>query len=293
MQKWRSYLLLYLFIFQSFVCETKIYDCFCFYNEFEILKMRLEELWDHVDYFVLVESIETQRGDTKPLYFENHKESFSKYLEKIIHVKIEEHHPEFSFWERENYQRNCIMRGLKKCKACDIIIISDVDEIPRPSLFPQAICKLSQIKTASIKGGYPVIAGVTMEQMLYFHQLNRRPADLASWGGGLWHGTVFTDYENLILVDPQYFRNYRSHFPYISNGGWHFTWMGGRDYIRLKAKSVVEGNPDTATLSDAEVDTIIERETAVLIDDSFPEYVRKNFNYLYNLGYIAKYPSHQ
>ena len=280
-----------LFIFNSLffisTCETEVYDCFCFYNEFDLLKMRLEELWEDVDHFVLVESIETQKGDAKPLYFENNKTLFSPYLDKIIHIKVEEHHPEFTFWERENYQRNCIMRGLTQCKDSDIIIISDVDEIPRPALFSQAYQKLQQNDLSEIKEGYGGIVGVTMKQSLYFFQINRLPNDPVAWGNSIWTGTVFTNYRNLRKANPQYFRDRNYLFPKIHNGGWHFTWMGGRDRIRLKSKSVIEGDEKTSFLSDQEIDAIIQKGAVVPIDNSFPQYVLRNLDYLQNQGYIA------
>ena len=161
--------MLMFFIATSSTAFTKVYDCFCFYNEFEILKIRLEELWDSVDYFVLVESIETQRGKPKPLYFEENKELFQKYLSKIIHVTVEERHPEFGLWEREWYQRNCISRGLTHCLPTDIIIISDVDEIPRRSQFSSFIQTLSRHARRPEK----VIAAVGLQQSIYFFQLNR------------------------------------------------------------------------------------------------------------------------
>src|SRR4029078_4600828 len=113
---------------------TAVYDCFIFYNEIELLKMRLEELDPVVDYFVLVESAETHRwGDPKPFYFAENQHLFKKYLHKIIHVKVDERHPEMGAWQREGYQRHGMLRGLNACKADYIILISDVDEIPSAS----------------------------------------------------------------------------------------------------------------------------------------------------------------
>src|SRR5690349_10496659 len=113
---------------------AKVYDCFMFFNEIELLKMRLGELNEVVDYFVLVESSETQRGDLKPFYFYENRHLFEQYLNKIIYVRVDESHPEMSLWERENYQRNCIARGLQQCTSSDLTIISDLDEIPRMEL---------------------------------------------------------------------------------------------------------------------------------------------------------------
>ena len=80
--------------------QGKVYDCFPFFNEMELLKMRLEELDGVIDHFVLVESIETQRGALKPLYFKENRHLFERYLPKIIHFELNERHPEMSLWVR-------------------------------------------------------------------------------------------------------------------------------------------------------------------------------------------------
>src|SRR5690242_8981156 len=121
-----------LFLCIAMSSHAKIYDCFLFYNEIELLKMRLEELNAAVDYFVLVESVETHKGDLKPLHFKENQHLFAEYLNKIIHIVVDERHPELTgLWEKENYHRNCISRGLKQCHPSDIILLSDLDEIPR------------------------------------------------------------------------------------------------------------------------------------------------------------------
>ena len=115
----------------------KIFDCFKLLNELEILELRLMELYDVVDYFVIVESNKTHTGKEKEFNFENNKDNFKDYIDKIIYVKVEDL-PNYSvnnIWEAENFQRNCIMRGLDGvANLGDKIIISDLDEIPNKKL---------------------------------------------------------------------------------------------------------------------------------------------------------------
>lgn len=131
----RAILLLFCMLC-SFKSFAKVYDCFTFFNELELLKVRLEELNDHVDYFVLVEAVETHRGDPKPLYFQENRHLFEKYLPRIIHIIVTERlspnqeDPVKGFWNREHLQREYIAKGLKNCEHLDIILISDLDEIP-------------------------------------------------------------------------------------------------------------------------------------------------------------------
>lgn len=86
------------------------------FNELELLKIRLEELNDHVDYFVLVESVETQRGDLKLLYVQEKQHLLKKYLSKIKHIIVDERlnsdviDSTKLYWDRERFQKNYYSR---------------------------------------------------------------------------------------------------------------------------------------------------------------------------------------
>jgi len=138
----------------------KIFDCFKFFNELELLELRLMELNDVVDYFVLVEANKTHTGKEKPYIFEENKEMFKDYLNKIIHVKVDDLPPysQNDIWTAENYQRNCIMRGLVDyAENGDKIIVSDIDEIPNPE---------------TIKENLTDNRWVTFKQKLYYYYVN-------------------------------------------------------------------------------------------------------------------------
>ena len=111
----------------------KIIDCFIFYNELDMLKFRLEYLYDTVDHFVLVEMYKTHSGNLKPYYFNENKKLFEKYLDKIVHVMVDddyvpliEYKNKLKFGlkkkeytptpniQREVHHRNCIRRGIDK-----------------------------------------------------------------------------------------------------------------------------------------------------------------------------------
>src|SRR3989344_1716902 len=85
--------------------DAKIYDCFTFFNELDLLDLKLHELADHVDKFVIVESTVTFQGNPKPLYFQENKQRFAPFLDKIIHVVVSDTPTEGSAWDREHYQR--------------------------------------------------------------------------------------------------------------------------------------------------------------------------------------------
>ena len=123
----------------------KIIDCFIFYNELDLLYYRLSLLNDIVDYFIIVESTHTFTGIPKQLFYNENKEMYKEFNEKIIHIILED----FPFkvpniniftnqpWQNEYYQRNSIKKGidviLDKLNDNDIILSSDLDEIPDPN----------------------------------------------------------------------------------------------------------------------------------------------------------------
>jgi beta-1,4-mannosyl-glycoprotein beta-1,4-N-acetylglucosaminyltransferase len=114
----------------------RVFDAFTFYNELDLLEIRLGELAHIVDRFVIVEATHTFTGDPKPLYFEEHRERYKRWLDKIEHVVVEFPQilssPDAGPWARERYQRDQISRGLACAAPADAVLISDVDEIPKP-----------------------------------------------------------------------------------------------------------------------------------------------------------------
>ena len=188
-----------------------IWDCFTFNNENDILDIRLHTLAPFVDRFVLVEATTTHSCKPKPLYFEQNKHLFGKYLDKIVHVVVDDMPKSDDFWIPENFQRNAIMRGLKGAHPDDIILISDLDEIPRPS-------KLSEIQSTGI-------SIFQLDYYLYF--LNSRSPDEPVWN----LGTRAVHLQD--MTSPQETRLYGNRRQLlldkrvIFHGGWHFSHCGG------------------------------------------------------------------
>jgi len=217
-----------------------IYDCFSFFNELDILEIRLNILNDVVDRFVLVESHLTHQGKSKPLFYAENQTRFAQFRDKIIHIVSENPPPSpqtddaSKIWYLENYQRDSIMRGIVECRQDDIVLISDVDEIPDPEKI------LAYRDTSGIK---------VFEQSLRYYYLNMR-----CWSEPVWRGTRmgrFTD-----ILDPAqelsanpanafsrkglptYFRFCNGER--IRDGGWHFSYCGGAESIINKLKSIAD-----------------------------------------------------
>lgn len=108
----------------------KIYDCFPFFNEIELLELRLHELDSVVDYFVVVEGGESFTGNKKSLHLRDNFERFEKFRHKIIYLKVDEFPSDATGWECERLQRDKLLEGIADAAVDDLILLSDIDEIP-------------------------------------------------------------------------------------------------------------------------------------------------------------------
>jgi beta-1,4-mannosyl-glycoprotein beta-1,4-N-acetylglucosaminyltransferase len=118
----------------------RVFDCFPFFNELDVLDIRLSELDGLVDHFVIVEATRTHTGKPKPLYYAENRTRFDRYAHKIIHVVVDDFPYEASdHWGREIFQRQAIVRGLAEARPDDLIITSDCDEIPKPAALRRAL----------------------------------------------------------------------------------------------------------------------------------------------------------
>lgn len=200
-----------------------IVDCFPFFNELDVLELRLKILSNHVDKFILVEASKTQSKLDKPFYFEENKHRYSEFLDKIVHIKIEDY-PNEGGWAMENFQRNCINIGIESLNLNDedLIAISDVDEIWNPKKINEILYNLQREKFISCLMDYFVF-------FLNLKTLNKR-----------WTGTVFTKFKDYKPQTPQYIRNIKDSIFYVDNCGWHFGYQGGKEMVYNKYLSCIE-----------------------------------------------------
>ena len=219
----------------------KVYDCFIFFNELELLELRLELLNPYVDYFVLVEMCKTFNGKDKPCYFADNKDCFDKYKDKIIYICPEDI-PEYIQGDREelgfildypmiSFQRNSIIKGLVDCEPEDIILFSDFDEFPNPKIINELKESFGKIKKSSYVKLFDTDA-LLFEQEFFYYNFNCKQKIK-------WYGTIAVKYKN--LVNPQILRECRNALPYVQNGGWHFSYFGGTEYIKTKITSINDG----------------------------------------------------
>ena len=118
----------------------KVVDVFLFYNELNLLEIRLETLDPYVDFFLIVEADETFSGNKKEFIFLENQEKFSKFKHKIIHLPISSFPSNLSPFEREWAQRNAILPMLTEFARDEyLIVFGDVDEIPSPRALEYAL----------------------------------------------------------------------------------------------------------------------------------------------------------
>ena len=226
----------------------RIFDCFMFYDEEVVLEIRLNSLKNFVDCFVIVESKFYHNGKKRDLKFDINK--YPKFKDKIIYIVQDEEPLDletvkkeddegtksykfiFNSHKRENFQRNLISKGLDKSNEDDLIMISDVDEIPN----------LKDLNVAKVNNKI-----VIFEQNIFYYKLNRYLE------GFTWHGTKACKKKN--LKSPQWIRNVKNkkfnfwrldtffsetkHINkiFIKEGGWHFSNLKNPVEIENKLKS--------------------------------------------------------
>jgi beta-1,4-mannosyl-glycoprotein beta-1,4-N-acetylglucosaminyltransferase len=276
---------------------SKIYDCFNFFNELDILEIRLNTLYEYVDYFVIVESNVTHSGEQKLFYFEENKERFSKFLDKIILYKVYDTPTDFvnlkisedntlmlinGFIEKQTnrfnrttqqdygrdfFQKECVRRPLINCSDDDIIIISDADEIPNPEI-------LKNLKNFDLENTI-----YSLNQTTYYYYLNLlKQKD--------WYGSRVALYKNIKNLSFNEVRGDESLSQKIDDGGWHFSFQGGKDMVKRKILSYsardLVNNHVLAQLDNNinnNVDPFFRGNlTPVKIDNTFPNYVLNNLD---------------
>ncbi|WP_168204839.1 glycosyltransferase [Noviherbaspirillum sp. UKPF54] len=228
-----------------------IYDAFLFFNELELLRLRLQLLDGVVDKFVLVESTLTHQGKEKPLYFDQNKKDFVQYADKIIHVIVDDPIERYGEVPVYRYQRDAISRGLQDCKHGDLILISDLDEIPSP---------------AKVREYSATNEIVLFKQRLYYYFFNCYCAGIPDLP---WSCLVpfsrFTSPQALrdLVVSVQGNVLGTGKYPdspevkFVEGGGWHFSYFGGVERVITKIESFADSEFNRDEFKDRE--TILQR----------------------------------
>lgn len=278
-----------------------VYDCFMFFNELDLLEIRLNILDPYVDYFVISECDTTFSGNSKKLYYEENKDRFKKFHHKIIHQVITDcpnnistmtkksgnslddicynsivdsvySHIQYGMnapqWLRDYFQRECVKRGLVNCSDDDIIMVSDLDEIPSEEF-------VKNIHSINLDNTF---AHLMMKMSSYFFNIRKDEE---------WFGTKVMKYEYLKTRASNYFRNAKNEGIRIPNAGNHFTFLGGVEKIKEKCLSYghafdfdmnsVFNNLEYKITNCIDLfGRTNDRYFKVELDDSFPKFIIEN-----------------
>lgn len=258
----------------------RVFDCFTFYNEFDLLEIRIQELWDSVDYFVIAEANTTHQNNPKSFYLKDNWARYEKYASKIRHVMIDDMPQSPNTWVNENFQRKAIERGLTDLQPDDIVIVSDCDEIARPEV-------IDAIKEDTTVNNY--------ERYQLFIPLHCFKVNLMMVQPHHQHGNIMVT-RGRAFTDPHNERTLT--FPWtpnapdlvqIKHAGWHFSYLGDTEFAKNKLKNFAHAESNTPELlNSVNVDEMIktklfmggergtERFEYVLLDDYYPKTILNN-----------------
>jgi len=282
----------------------KIFDCFMYFDEDEVLDVRLNLLNKYVDYFVIVESTYNHKGEKRIPQFDISK--FKKFEDKINYIlkdeipkgieKITNEDNEnekyrksiYNAWKRENLQRNHILDGLKEAGPDDWIIISDLDEIP----------KLEKINFKDLKNEI-----VCFKQLMMYYKFNLKLDNFN------WIGSKACKFKN--LISPQWLRDIKAkkfrwwrfdvllskrkyfNIKFIEDGGWHFSYLKTPKNIEKKLKSYLHHiDFDKNPLSVKKITEIIKNKKTIYnlkVDQKENKFDAKNDLVKINIKELPKY----
>ena len=222
-----------------------IYDCFMYFDEDLLLDLRLNSLDKYVKKFVITEATYTHNGSKKKLNFDIN--NFKKFKDKITYI-IVDNQPEkilelksddtkdqkgekliLNGMARDYFQRECLSKGLKEASSEDLILISDLDEIPN----------LNDFNLSKVGNNIAIF-----EQKMFYYKLNLFYEDF------IWQGSKAVKLKN--FISPQWLRNIKgkkyskwridtyfskkkySNLLFVKNGGWHFTCLRTPEQLEKK-----------------------------------------------------------
>lgn len=195
-----------------------IYDCFLFFNENDLLEIRINELKDVVDYFVIFESNSTFTKKNKGFLLDEKR--FEKFKTKIIYIKNQDWIRSPNPWSFETYQRNKIADGIIGAQNTDMIILSDLDEIPRKQALIEAFCQIYKNNSKYVR----------LELSNFRYALNNISANNTKSTS-----VIITKKENTISM--QELRTKQKADITILNAGWHYSFVSSIENIIFKIDS--------------------------------------------------------
>lgn len=214
--------------------KPKVFDCFTFFNELDLLEFRLQYLDSVVDYFVISESNLTFSGKTKPYNFKDNADRFKKWEHKIIYFpiiqttegltfkEVDAYTPTNGPWMLESQQRYALAYAYEHIADNDLVLMGDIDEIPNPEVIKRYSDRIQSLETPT-----------ALSMLFHYYYMNCQNEGFERW----WNGTVVCTGAMFRKFNPQGLRDGRNLFFRETEGGWHFSYLGGVEKIRQKIQS--------------------------------------------------------
>lgn len=270
-----------------------VYDCFPFFNELDILKLRLAIMDPFVDRFVMEESDVTFSGEPKEMIFASHREEFAPWLDKIIYIPVTDCPKGLAPHDMDHWQKDHLLEGLRECEPDDVILFSDVDEIPNPDILPGLMADMQ----------HGAIYHLAQRMFYCFLNVEEVSGKLLSYSGDfedaprpMWLGTKLFFYDSLKgrgFWDLRTPEARKEDGIRVADGGWHFGYMGGAHETDL-AKRVGDKVQAAAHQEYNETEILVQiadrirtgqdifgREAAfvrVEVDETYPAYLREHMD---------------
>ena len=273
----------------------KIYDCFTFYNEFDLLELRLRETSDLVDHFVIVEANTTFQNRPKDLLLKQNWDRFSPWHDKMRLITVDDM-PGGDPWANERHQRDAIMRGLEDADARDIIMISDVDEL------------LHRNTINYMRNNEHEIYAFRMPLFNFkFNYMRVTPGEYDVWAMATRRrhlGSQFTPNSlrgQRFTLNGLAYQHNQDGVAIVEHGGWHFGYLGDNDYLKDKAASFSHQEINTPEFVDnIDVETSIanrqhwgnfgsERYAIVEANDYFPASIKNYPEFILDNPEVSAY----
>tara|TARA_R110002020_G_scaffold309790_3_gene525700 strand:- start:100 stop:918 length:819 start_codon:yes stop_codon:yes gene_type:complete len=262
-----------------------IYDSFIFFNEIDLLKIRLEIYKDKIDKFIICEADKTFSGNDKPYYYLENKSLFKEYEDKIIYVPVEldtegydlNYKPEYmdfssAYFKIEYNHRQGLGVAYQDLEDDDIVLLGDLDEFP-------SFEAIDFYKSRAVR------EPMCCELAMFYYFINCKKTDFEFW----WKGNAICRGKEAKRKNGQALRRERGDSPLIRNGGWHFSYLGGIEQIKKKIQAYAhqEFNNENVLNNESLLECLREGKDVLhrpghsfsFVDLSiFPDYILSEFN---------------
>lgn len=233
------------------VASSPIINGFPFFNEVDVLEFRLTVLHPVVDKFILVEGTRTHTGLPKPLYFYENRERYSQFMDKIVHIIVDDFPDTNDPWERENFQRDAIARGLSNQDRNSLLLVTDADEI----IDPEVLCR----SAARISEGFREEEYYLLRLFYFYANYRKVFGEYSEWPGPF---LVRVSSIERSLTQTRWSvmsngREFNTRSGFLRSSGWHFSYLGNDEGFRYKLQSFAHQEPELQKAADVSIDALI------------------------------------